>query len=73
MPENVKPGIIFDDLGVCSGCRVWEKRQKINWNDRKELLKETLEKYKKIARDNDAPYDCIIPVSGGKDSHYQTH
>ncbi len=73
MPENVKPGIIFDDVGVCSGCRVWEKRQKINWNERKEVLKDTLEKYKKIARENDAPYDCIIPVSGGKDSHYQAH
>lgn len=36
-------------------------------------LVEILDHYKKIAKENDSPYDCIIPISGGKDSHYQAH
>ena len=26
-----------------------------------------------MKKKNDNDYDCIIPVSGGKDSYYQTH
>jgi N-acetyl sugar amidotransferase len=37
------------------------------------MLEDLLEEYKEIAAENDAPYDCIIPVSGGKDSHYQVY
>jgi N-acetyl sugar amidotransferase len=37
------------------------------------MLEDLLEEYKEIARENDAPYDCVIPVSGGKDSHYQVY
>lgn len=72
-PENARPTIIFDDEGVCSGCRLHESRPKIDWEDRKELLKNILEEYREKARANGSPYDCIIPVSGGKDSHYQTY
>jgi N-acetyl sugar amidotransferase len=71
-PENTQPHILFDDDGICSGCRVHESRKKINWEDRKEQLAELLEEYKEKARGQEAAYDCIIPVSGGKDSHFQT-
>jgi N-acetyl sugar amidotransferase len=72
-PANAKPGIIFDDEGVCSGCRYHESRERIDWQGREKLLREFLEHYKRQAREAGNPYDCIIPVSGGKDSHYQTY
>lgn len=77
-PENTKPSILFDEEGVCSGCRLIESRKdfvqnKIDWDAREKQFREILEQYKKRARENGACYDCIIPVSGGKDSTYQVH
>ena len=72
-PENTKPTIIFDDEGVCSGCRTFEERQKVDWVKKREEFGLLLEEYKERARKNGAAYDCIIPISGGKDSHYQAH
>ncbi len=74
-PENTKPSIIFDEDGMCSGCKTHEQRQKekVDWNEKHEELKQLLESYKEQAEKNNSPYDCIIPVSGGKDSHYQAH
>jgi N-acetyl sugar amidotransferase len=72
-PENARPSIIFDDEGVCSGCRLHESRPSIDWEERGRWLKELLEEYKEKARKNNNPYDCIIPVGGGKDSLYQTY
>lgn len=63
----------FDEHGVCTGCRVSDAKQAIpqsEWARRKELLKEILEKNR--SRDG-SRYDCVIPVSGGKDSYYQAH
>jgi N-acetyl sugar amidotransferase len=37
------------------------------------VLEELLTEYKQIATENGSSYDCIIPVSGGKDSHYQVY
>lgn len=72
-PANSKPDIIFDEQGVCSGCRVVESRREIDWDERGKWLKEILETYKAKAIKGNNIYDCIIPVSGGKDSHYQTY
>ncbi len=72
-PENAKPYIIFDDEGVCSGCRTSEDYDKVNWEEREKMLKEILTEYKNKAKENRSHYDCIIPVSGGKDSHFQAH
>jgi len=72
-PANAKPTIIFDDEGVCSGCRYHESRQQINWEEREKMLRKFLETYKLKAREEGNPYDCIIPVGGGKDSHFQTY
>ena len=49
---------------VCSACRYFEIRKKINWKKRKK-------EFKKNFQTNNGNYDCIIPVSGGKDSTYQ--
>ncbi|MCP3932990.1 MAG: N-acetyl sugar amidotransferase [Bacteroidetes bacterium] len=72
-PENAKPTIIFDEEGVCSGCRYHESRDKldIDWGERLEMLEEVLDEAKSLARQRGNSHDCIIPVSGGKDSQYQ--
>ena len=67
---DTKPDLQFDENGICDACRAAEEKEKIDWNKRKSELKEILNKYKSKGNGN---YDCIIPVSGGKDSHYQTH
>ncbi|MDP2973423.1 MAG: N-acetyl sugar amidotransferase [Candidatus Diapherotrites archaeon] len=69
-PETSAIKMTFDEKGVCSGCRVAEEKEKIDWAKRKEMLAKILEKYKNRDGSN---YDCIIPVSGGKDSHFQAH
>ena len=72
-PENAQPTIIFDDEGVCSGCRYHESREKIeiDWAQRENMLEQILEWSRKEARRRGTVHDCIIPVSGGKDSHFQ--
>ncbi len=63
----------FDENGVCMGCRMSEVKDDIGtgeWRRRKELLRDILEQYR--SRDG-STYDCVIPVSGGKDSYFQTH
>jgi imidazoleglycerol phosphate synthase cyclase subunit len=63
----------FDEEGVCMGCRTAEKKAAISpkeWDRRKEILRATLEGSRKR---NLSPYDCIVPVSGGKDSYFQAH
>lgn len=72
-PENAKPTIIFDDEGICSGCRYHESREQleINWDERKEIFEQIVDEARRMARRLGNSHDCIIPVSGGKDSHYQ--
>lgn len=72
-PANAKPDIIFDDQGVCSGCRLIESRPTVDWEERGKWLRTLLEENKARAREARRLYDCIIPVSGGKDSHYQVY
>ncbi len=63
--------LTFSEDGKCSGCRVYEERKKINWDSRAKMLYDFTQEYKaKTAGKN---YDCIIPVSGGKDSYFQTY
>jgi len=68
MPET-KPDLYIDEEGVCSACRYFEKRTEVDWGQRKQELIEILNRYRSKDGSN---YDCIIPVSGGKDSTYQT-
>lgn len=68
MPET-KPDLYIDNEGVCNGCRSFERRRKVDWDERKRELMVILERYRSKDRRN---YDCIVPTSGGKDSHYQT-
>lgn len=67
MPET-KPDLFIDAQGVCSACRYLESRTEVDWESRKRDLHRIVEKYRSKDASN---YDCIVPVSGGKDSTYQ--
>ena len=69
MPDT-RPGLEFDDNGVCFACVNYEKRKNTDWNDRFSQLEKICEKYR---GKNGNDYDCAIAVSGGKDSHFQTY
>ena len=63
---STRPDTEFID-GVCSACIAYENRPSINWTAKKKEMEHILEHGK-----NDTGYDCIVPSSGGKDSHWQT-
>lgn len=67
MPDT-KPDLHLDEQGICNACRNYENRVVIDWESRYEKLLEVLEKYRRPEGNN---WDCIVPVSGGKDSTYQ--
>jgi N-acetyl sugar amidotransferase len=67
---NTKPDLLFNDIGVCNACTNYDNRKYIDYDSRKIELINLLEKYKSKDGSN---WDCIIPVSGGKDSTYQVH
>lgn len=63
----------LDDEGICSACRSHEDVEEFTdeqWAARKKKFEETIEE---LTKNNTSNYDCVIPVSGGKDSFYQTH
>lgn len=69
IPET-EEGTDFDELGICQACRNSEQKMHIDWDAREEELERILREAKEQAGDN---YDCIIPISGGKDSTFQLH
>ena len=66
---DTKPGVKLDQEGICPACRHYEKRKTIDWDARWEKLEKLCDKYRR----NDGYWDCLIAVSGGKDSYYQIH
>ena len=64
---NSKPDILFNEEGVCNACTNFLKRDSVDWNKRKQQFSELLNKFK----NDNGNWDCIVPVSGGKDSTYQ--
>jgi len=66
MPST-KPDLRLDDQGVCNACRAYEQRTQVDWDARRAELLALLDRY----RQGGSNWDCIVPVSGGKDSTYQ--
>lgn len=63
--DNHPLGIIFDEDGICSGCRIHEEKDQLDWKERFKLLEKIVDQYR-----NKYDYDCIIPVSGGRDAFF---
>lgn len=66
-PDTI-PGVEFVD-GVCPACIRYENRKHINYATRRDFFNKLCDEY----RSSDGSYDCIIPISGGKDSYFQTY
>lgn len=65
---NTRPGLSIDYEGICSACRNYESRVEIDW----ELREKQFDSVVSLAKKRTGGYDCLIPVSGGKDSTWQT-
>ncbi len=70
MPDT-RPGITFNEDGVCCACTNYERRKNIDWDKRKQEFKALCDKYRGM--NGPGGYDCAVAVSGGKDSHYQVY
>ncbi len=65
---DTRPNIKIGPDGICNACKGHLlKETDINWQDRKKQFAQIIQQAKK----NSVGYDCIVPVSGGKDSWYQ--
>ena len=69
-PANHPLGLTFDVHGVCSGCRVHEEKDALDWAERLERLRKLVEPFRCRTR---TIHDCIVPVSGARDSYFIVH
>ena len=63
---NTKPDLLFNDNGICSACYRFDERPTIDWEEREKKFIEIVNSVKDYES-----WNCVIPVSGGKDSTYQ--
>ncbi len=68
LQTDTRPGIKFDDYGICPACNYHASLQQVDWNERRKEL-DNIVAFGKA--NNHSGYDCIIGVSGGKDSTRQ--
>lgn len=71
LQPDTRPGIVFDDEQVCFACRYEESKATIDWEAREAELKAIADEAKAESIKRGNTYDCIIGVSGGKDSTFQ--
>lgn len=71
LQPDTRPGILFDDNQVCYACLYEESKASIDWDARLQELHAIAGRAKETARKKNNPYDCVIGVSGGKDSLFQ--
>lgn len=71
LQPDTRPGILFDDEQICYACRYEESKNKIDWKAREQELKQIAEEAKAERKKRNIAYDCVIGVSGGKDSTFQ--
>ena len=63
---STRPRITFDQRGFCNACRWMEKKKTLDWDSREKQLINLLDKH----RSDSGGFDCMVPVSGGKDGSY---
>ena len=64
---HTRPNIALDENGICNACSAHSTRKEIDWTQREAVFRDVVEHAKSRSRG----YDCLIPVSGGKDSTWQ--
>jgi N-acetyl sugar amidotransferase len=63
-------GLTLDEAGICSGCRIHEEKDRLDWDDRWKRLEDIVSPYRVASG---KAYDCIVPVTGGNDSYFIVH
>ena len=63
---STRPRITFDSQGRCNACQWAEEKKTLDWSKRKSELSKILDEF----RSTDGAFDCVVPVSGGKDGSY---
>lgn len=63
-------GLVIDEDGVCSGCRVHDEKNCLDWDEKWSKLESLVRPYRTRQRDN---YDCVVPITGAGDSYYILH
>ncbi|MEO6079203.1 MAG: N-acetyl sugar amidotransferase [Steroidobacteraceae bacterium] len=63
-------GLVIDEQGICSGCRVHDEKDRLEWQERWALLEKLVRPYRSS---DGTTHDCIVPVSGAHDSYYIVH
>lgn len=63
-------GLTLDDEGICSGCRIHEEKDSLDWGERWKKLENLVRPFRSRSG---TTYDCIVPVTGGNDSYYIVH
>ena len=66
---STRPRITFDARGWCNACQWAEEKKNLDWSDRQSELNEILDSHRSL----DGSFDCVVPVSGGKDGSYVAH
>lgn len=68
LQPDTRPNSRFTDAGICPACDYFERLQHVDWQERYEILEDLLARRERRPGQS---YDCIIGVSGGKDSSRQ--
>ncbi len=68
LQPDTRPSIVFDNEGVCAACRSREQVLRVDWGERERRLQDIAAWAKKSSHGG---FDCIVGISGGKDSHFQ--
>ena len=62
---STKPDLVFFG-DTCSACVNYEQRAGVDWDYRRRTFIDIFE-----SQEKNSAWDCVVPVSGGKDSTYQ--
>jgi N-acetyl sugar amidotransferase len=68
LQPDTRPNTTFSDAGTCPACDYFKRHKHVDWGERFETFKDLLTKF---PRKPGQYFDCIIGVSGGKDSTRQ--
>lgn len=66
---STRPRITFDERGWCNACQWMEEKRTIDWQMREQELHKILDTF----RSQKGGFDCLVPVSGGKDGSYVSY
>ncbi len=68
LQPDTRPNTVFTDEGICPACNYFRELKKVDWQERGEILMDIA---KNAPKSDKHEFDCIIGVSGGKDSTRQ--